>query len=173
MGQSKFPQRLAECRFRIYDQSAYEYLIAGQAHPYDPWVSGRINQDVEDYCYFQLLFEYPSHYRGQQRRSHLGHKSGCLAAVIQYPHDQAVLPHIRSRFSPEAAAAYIPALQQVGRELLRAEWTAIATFEGMGDTPLQYWSSREFAAESLGPIEASQLATKDAAQFAKQAGMIA
>ena len=173
MGQSRFPQRLAECRFRVYVQAAYEYLIADQIHPFYPWVSDNPSTALDDYAHFQLLFEYPRHYRGQQRRSHLGHKAGCLAAVIQYPHDPEVLPHVRSRFSPEAASAYIPALQQVGRELLRSEWTAIATFEGMDDTPLQYWSSREFAIASLGEAEASQLAVKDAAVFAKQARMIA
>lgn len=173
MGQSKFPQRLAECRLRVYDKLCYDYLIAEADHPLAPWVAAKPSNALDDYCHLCLLLEYPRHYKGQQRRKHLGDKAGCLAAVILYPHDPEVLQPVRSRFSPEAATAYIPQLQAVGRELLRKEWTAIATFEGMGNTPLQYWSSREFAEEALGKAEASRLAVKDAVVFAKQARMIA
>jgi len=118
-----------------------------------------------------VAFPFPRHLRGTARRGTIEQRGGAIVGLLQYPHAPDVVADIRKAFTPETAADMIPALQEIGRQMLRCDWWIECEARGVENPPLHFYSSMEVARE-LAPDDDNIKAT-EATEFARLAGVIA
>jgi hypothetical protein len=118
-----------------------------------------------------VSFPFPRHLKGRSRRGEVEVRGGAIVGLLQYPHAQDVVSEIRCAFTPETAAAMIPALQAIGRQMLHKDWWIECEAQGVTDPPLAFYSSMAIA-EELAP-DPTQVCMTEAADFARMAGVIA
>jgi hypothetical protein len=118
-----------------------------------------------------VSFPFPRYLKGFYRRGEVEKRGGSIVGLLQYPHDAEVLAEVRRAFTPEAAADIIPALQEIGRQMLRQDWWVECEASGVTNPPLHFYSSMTVAKE-LAP-DWEQIQATEATQFAKAVGVIA
>lgn len=111
-----------------------------------------LNDDESQESFGTLSFPFHRHKRGRSRLSKIQGRAGSIVALVMNPHQPEVLSEARKIYTPEAGAEYIPAIQELGRSLLRLSWYARVEMEEVGlyaYEALMFYSS-EAVADRLG-----------------------
>lgn len=111
-----------------------------------------LHDDESQEAFGTLSFPFHRHLKGRSRLSEIQGRAGSIIALVMNPHQPEVLGEARKIYTPEAGAEYIPAIQELGRSLLRLNWYARVEMEEVGlyaYEALMFYSS-EAVADRLG-----------------------
>lgn len=133
----------------------------------------QLNDDGSQESIGFLTFPIQRHLKGRSRLAQIEGRAGSIIALIMNPHQPEVLNEVRKVYTTEGQQIYIPAIQQLGRDLRKSDWYARVDCEevGLPQYEAMMFYSSEAVAERLGMGEKLQaIAHEKLVRMAVKAG---